>query len=125
MLDAGACGYVLKSDIDQNLYLAIQTLRQGKNFFSPKVAEIVLTGFLRGSAKGRRQPLDPSQSLTPRQREIIQLLVKGKTNKEIGAILSISTKTVETHRAQIMQKLELQSFSGLILYAVRENMVDL
>ncbi|HXW14418.1 MAG TPA: response regulator transcription factor [Terriglobia bacterium] len=125
MLDAGARGYLLKSDIDRILPVAIQALRQGKNYFSPNVSQIVLDGFLKGSAIRPRQSQQPSQRLTPRQREIVQLLAEGRTNKEIAAILGVSTKTVEAHRAHVMQKLELQSFSDLIRYAVREHIVKL
>jgi len=125
MLDAGARGYVLKSDLDRNLSVAIQTLRQGKTFFSAKVSEIVVDGFIKGAAKQRQQAHRPSLTLTPRQKEVVQLLAEGKTNKEIGVNLGISTKTVETHRALIMRRLELRSFSDLVLYAARENIVDL
>jgi len=125
MLDAGARGYVLKSDLDRNLYVAIQTLREGKKFFSPKVSEIVVDGFIKGAARQRQQAQQPPQKLTPRQKEVVQLLAAGRINKEIGVILGISTKTVETHRAQIMRRLELRSFSDLVLYAARENIVDI
>jgi DNA-binding NarL/FixJ family response regulator len=125
MLDAGARGYVLKSDLDRNLSVAIQTLRQGKTFFSAKVSEIVVDGFIQGAAKKRQQAQRPSRALTPRQKEVVRLLAEGKTNKEIGVILGISTKTVETHRAQIMRRLELRSFSDLVLYAARENIVNI
>jgi DNA-binding NarL/FixJ family response regulator len=125
MLDAGARGYILKSDLDQNLYVALQTLLEGKKFFSPKVSEIVVDGFLKGAAKQRQQAKQPSPTLTPRQREVVRLLAEGKSNKEIGVILGISTKTVEAHRAQIMHRLELDSFSDLVLYAARENIVEI
>lgn len=125
MLDAGARGYVLKSDLDRNLYVAIQTLRQGKTFFSAKVSEIVVDGFIKGTANRRRQAQTTHQELTPRQKEVVQHLAAGRINKEIGAILGISTKTVEAHRAQIMRRLELRSFSDLVLYAARENIIDL
>ena len=122
MLEAGARGYVLKADLDLNLSVAIRTLLAGKKFFSPKVSEIVVEGFLTRGAQRRQQA---PRTLTPRQREVVRLLAEGKMNKEIAAILGISRKTAETHRAQIMRKLEFHSFSELVLYAARENIVEI
>lgn len=124
LLDAGARGYVLKSDLDRTLSVAIQTLRAGKRFFSPKVSEIVVEGFLKGADKRRQQSPKAPLTLTPRQKEVVRLLAEGKINKEIGVILGVSTKTVETHRAQIMRRLELHSFSELVLYAARERIIE-
>ena len=124
VLDAGARGYVLKSDLDRNLFLAIRALRGGKTFFSAKVSEIVLDGFLKTSAPRSRASPPPSPELTPRQKEVVRLLAEGKINKEVADALGIATKTVEAHRAQIMHKLGLRSFSDLVRYAVREKLVE-
>jgi len=124
-LSAGARGYVLKSDLDRNLSMAVQALRQGKTFFSPKVSEIVLDGFLRTQAGHPPRNKRPSTELTPRQKEVVRLLAEGKSNKEVAGTLGISVKTVEAHRAQIMRKLVLRSFSDLVRYAVREKLVEI
>jgi DNA-binding NarL/FixJ family response regulator len=124
-LSAGARGYVLKSDLDRNLFVAVQALRQGKTFFSPKVSEIVLDGFLRRQAGPLARDKRPHTELTPRQKEVVRLLAEGKSNKEVAGTLGISAKTVEVHRAQIMRRLGLRSFSDLVRYAVREKLVEL
>jgi DNA-binding NarL/FixJ family response regulator len=124
VLAAGARGYVLKSDLDRNLFSAIRALREGKTFFSAKVSEIVLDGFLKTHAARPGGTTPPSPELTPRQKEIVRLLAEGKINKEVADALGIATKTVEAHRAQIMHKLGLRSFSDLVRYAVREKLVE-
>jgi DNA-binding NarL/FixJ family response regulator len=123
VLDAGAFGYVLKSDLDLNLIAAIESVLRQKPFFSSGVSEMVLGGYLKRSV--------PSQSggtvsivLTPRQLEIVRLLAEGKTNKEVAVALGISVKTAETHRNNIMLKLQLRSFSDLVRYAVRQKLVE-
>jgi DNA-binding NarL/FixJ family response regulator len=125
VLAAGARGYVLKSDVDRNLILAIEALQRGKSFFSAKVTEIVVDGYLKNKPARPRATASTATELTPRQKEIVQHLAEGKANKEVAAALGISTKTVEAHRAEIMRKLQLNSFSDLIRYAVRERIVGL
>ncbi len=124
MLDAGARGYVLKSDLDQNLFLAIRALRQGNTFFSAKVSAIVLGGFLKDKSNRSKGVPPKPRALTPRQVEVVRLLAEGKTNKEVADALGIATKTVEVHRAQIMRRLALRSFSELVRFAVREKIVE-
>ena len=118
VLDAGARGYVLKSDIATQLLKVVKDVSAGKLFLTPRVSDIVLKGFL----KIRKQP-DPEQYSkarpTPREVEIIRLLAQGKANKEIAAELGITIRTVETHRARIMLKLGLHSLTELIHYAIR------
>ena len=97
MLDAGARGYVLKSDLDQNLFLAIRALRQGNTFFSAKVSAIVLGGFLKDKSNRSKGVPPKPRALTPRQVEVVRLLAEGKTNKEVADALGIATKTVEVH----------------------------
>ena len=124
LLDAGALGYVSKSDLDLNLVAAIESLLRHKPFFSSRVSEMMLEGYLK-----RGVPSKPGgtalATLTPRQREIVRLLAEGKTNKEVAAALGISVKTAETHRNNIMRKLQLRSFSDLVRYAVRHKLVEL
>ncbi|MEW5979394.1 MAG: response regulator transcription factor [Acidobacteriota bacterium] len=119
VLEVGARGYVLKSDAGRDLTAAVEALCQHKLFFSPKVSEMVVEGFLKGG--GTDQPKDP---LTARERQIVQLLAEGKSNKEIAPLLNISVKTVETHRSHVMAKLNLHSMSDLVRYALRNRLVQ-
>src|SRR5262245_57189094 len=122
VLKAGARGYVLKSDADQHLIAAIETLLQHRPFLTSDVTDTVLTKYLnRHDTTGA----EPETRLTPREREIVQLLSEGKSNKEVAVALDISTRTVETHRANIMHKLGLESLSDLVRYAIRNRIVEL
>jgi len=126
VVDAGAQGYVLKSDLDLGLITAIENLLRGGTFFSPKVTELVMDGYLKGGAADpapEARASTPGRRITPRQTEVVRLLAEGKTNKEVALALGISVKTAETHRTQIMHKLGLKSFSDLVKYAVREKLV--
>ena len=121
VLKAGARGYVLKSDADQNLVAAIEALLQHKPFLSSNVTDMILSDYL----NGRVDSAGESRSrITTREREIIQLLAEGKSNKEVASALDISTRTVETHRAHIMSKLGSASFSDVVRYAIRNNIVQ-
>jgi DNA-binding NarL/FixJ family response regulator len=122
LLAAGARGYVLKSDVAAQLLTAVETVARHKPFFTSEVAERVLEGFLR---LGELSPSDSDAGiLTPREREIVQLLAEARSNKEISTILAISVKTVETHRASIMRKLGISSIVDLVHYAIRNNLVS-
>jgi len=122
LLAAGARGYVLKSDVAAQLLTAVETVARHKPFFTSEVAERVLEGFLR---LGELSPSDGDTGiLTPREREIVQLLAEARSNKEISTILAISVKTVETHRASIMRKLGISSIVDLVHYAIRNNLVS-
>ncbi len=116
-LGAGARGYLLKEDADHNLFAAVDALRRHTPFFTSKIAEWVARDKRGARAKS------PRSLLTPRQRETIQLLAEGKSNKEVAAVLQISVKTVETHRANIMLKLDLHSVTDLVHYAIRNEIV--
>lgn len=116
-LGAGAHGYLLKEDADHNLFAAVDALRRHTPFFTSKIAEWVARDKRGARAKS------PRSLLTPRQRETIQLLAEGKSNKEVAALLHISVKTVETHRANIMLKLDLHSVTDLVHYAIRNEIV--
>jgi len=121
VLDAGARGYVLKSDSDKDLVHAVETLSQHKPFFTSRVTEILLDN--RGS-----RVTHPAESirkrLTMREREILQLLAEGKTAKEVASILGIAIKTSDTHRTNIMRKLNVHSVAELVRYAIRNKIVE-
>ena len=115
ILDAGAHGYVLKSDAGHELTAALRALRQGETFFTSRIAQIALRAYL---SKERT-----TIALTPREHEVLQLLAEGKSNKEVATALTISVMTAETHRANIMHKLGLHSIAELVHYAVRHKII--
>ena len=122
VLQAGARGYVLKSDADRSMIAAIESLRQHKLFLTSAVTEFVLDEYVR---RADRDDADVGlPAVTPREREIIQLLAEGKSNKEAASTLGISVKTIEAHRANIMRKLRLRSVSDLVRYAIRNKIVQ-
>jgi DNA-binding NarL/FixJ family response regulator len=121
MLKAGVKGYVLKSDAATELVQAVDALRRNKTFFTSKVAQVFLDK--------REKPAKPNEDekalrLTPRQREIVQLLAEGKNSREIAAALGTTFKTVETHRANIMRRLECHSVTELVRYAIRNDIIQ-
>lgn len=119
VLDAGALGYLLKSDAGQELVAAIQALLDGKPYFTSKVARLVLKGYLQSGPEG-----SVGGDLSPREREIVQLLAEGKSNKEVARRLGITVKTAETHRNNIMRKMAFRSLADLVRYAVRNRIVE-
>jgi len=123
VLDIGARGYMLKSDAGKELVAAVESLGTHKPYFTTRVSELVLSGFLKGY---ERPGVDmPSrQRLTSREREIVQLLAEGRSNKEVAATLNISVKTAETHRSRIMAKLQLRSIGELVRYALRNHIIE-
>lgn len=123
VLNAGARGFLLKSDAARDLVTAVEALRNNKIYFTPKVASMVLEGYLRRNTPDVPPEEPPRSRLTPREREIVQLLAEGKSSREVADALGLSIKTAETHRANIMRKLNLHSVSDLVLYAVRNNIV--
>ena len=120
ILEAGARGYVMKSDAGKELLKAIDTLLEDKLFFTQTISEILLDGFLE-----KPQPMRPENLLTKRETEIVSLLARGKSNKEVATELNISLRTAETHRANIMNKLQLHSVQDLVRYAVKNKLVEL
>jgi DNA-binding NarL/FixJ family response regulator len=120
ILEAGARGYVLKSDAGRDLVTGVESLCRHKPFFTTQVARMVLDGFL----KSGKRDNDNLVQLTPREREIIQMVAEGKSNKEMGNILELSIKTVETHRTNLMRKLGMHTVSDIVRYAVRNKIVD-
>src|SRR5277367_4844696 len=123
-LDAGARGFVLKSDAARDLVAAVEALQRNRMFFTPRVNDMVLAGFLdrRNGASSSMPPQLPR--LTPREREVIQLLAEGKSSKEVACVLNLSTKTAETHRSNIMRKLGFHSIRDLVVYAIQNNIIQ-
>jgi two-component system response regulator NreC len=121
-LKAGARGYLLKDSAAADLIGAIQSVSQGKSFFSPKVSRILAEDYVR--VLKQKGAADTYDLLTSREREILQLLAEGKTNKEVATALNISPYTVETHRSHILQKLNLHNSAELVLYAVRKGIIS-
>lgn len=122
ILDVGVRGFIVKSDSDRDLVVAVETLANHKPFFTSMATEVMLTNFQRPNmapAGGMR-----ASRLTSREREIVQLLSEGKSSKEVASSLGISVKTAETHRANIMRKLEIHSVSELVRYAVRNQIIE-
>ena len=124
VLAAGARGYILKSDDGRDLVAAVESLRRHRPFFTTRVTTMVLENYLRTGIPMREGERSRT-SLTPREREVAQLLAEGKSNKEVASALGISLKTAESHRAHIMHKLSFHSISDLVHYAIRNNMVEL
>jgi RNA polymerase sigma factor (sigma-70 family) len=121
-LNAGARGYLVKDSAKSDLINGIRAVHEGRSFLSPKVSRLLQDDHLRRlQAKG----IDDSyELLTSREREILQLVAEGKTNKEIANVLNISPYTIDTHRTHILQKLNLHSAPELILYAVRKGIIS-
>lgn len=121
-LQAGASAYVLKSDAEQSLLRAVELVLSGKRFVSPGVTRIVLMG-LPGDRKNPRAGND-SGFLTDREHEVVQLLAEGYSNKQVAALLAISVRTAENHRARLSKKLGINSLSGLVRYAIRNHIIE-
>ena len=117
---AGARSYILKSDLGEHLVEAIRALCEHKHYFTNRISEVVFARYLDGKSGAGQEK---TEGLTPREREIVQLLGEGRSNKEVGALLGISIKTVETHRAATMRKLRLDSFADLVRYAIRNKII--
>jgi DNA-binding NarL/FixJ family response regulator len=121
-LKAGARGYLLKDSAEADLVQAILAVREGKSFFSPAVSQVLLEDYLRKLRKTGAE--DSYELLSPREREILQLVAEGKSSKDVANLLNLSVYTVETHRANLMKKLNLKSMPELILYAVRKGVIS-
>jgi DNA-binding NarL/FixJ family response regulator len=121
-LKAGAKGYVLKDSAENDLIGAIKAVGEGKAFFSPEISNILVEDYVREMRK--RGAEDSYELLTPREREILQMLAGGKSNKDIATVLNLSLYTVETHRRNLQDKLNLHSLAEVILYAVRKGIIS-
>jgi DNA-binding NarL/FixJ family response regulator len=117
ILRAGAQGYLLKDAIDADLVAAVRAVAKGEGYLSPGVANAVLTDY-------RQHVTDPIDLLSSREREVLQLIAEGKTNKEIAVLLNLSVYTVDAHRGRIMEKLNLHSTGELVRFAVRKGLID-
>ncbi len=122
VFEAGARSYILKTDGREPLEMALKSLANHKPYFTTKVGEILFAKFL--TAKNEAAETTGEGRLTDREREIMQLLAEGRSNKEVASALGISVKTAETHRAAIMKKLKFQSFSDLVRYAIRNHIIS-
>jgi DNA-binding NarL/FixJ family response regulator len=122
VLDSGARAYILKSDASRDLLNAVEALASNRTFFTSGAAQTLIDGFC-NPASATEHPL-MRENLSAREREIVQLLAEGKSSKEVAVALGISVKTAETHRANIMRKLEMHSVSELVRYAVRNSMIE-
>jgi DNA-binding NarL/FixJ family response regulator len=123
-LDAGARGFVLKSDAARDLISAVEALQHNRMFFTPRVSDMVLAGFLDRGCNGSNGESPKLPTLTSREREVIQLLAEGKSSKEVASLLNLSTKTAETHRSNIMRKLDIHSIRDLVVYAVKNDIIQ-
>jgi two-component system, NarL family, response regulator NreC len=122
VLKAGAKGYLLKDSAEADLIKAVHAVAGGKSFFSPAVSKVLLDDYVR---KLKRSGIEDAYDLlTPREREILQLIAEGKSNKDVANLLNLSVYTVETHRSNIMEKLHLRGLPELILYAVRKGIIS-
>jgi len=117
ILRAGARGYLLKDAIDADLLAAVRSVARGEAYLSPAIADAVLTDY-------RQHVTDPIDLLTSREREVLQLIAEGKTNKEIATALTLSVYTVDAHRGRIMEKLNLHSTGELVRFAIRKGLID-
>jgi DNA-binding NarL/FixJ family response regulator len=122
-LTAGAEGYLLKEDADEELMSAIKTLRQGGTFISPLLSAQVADIFVEKFRPGGGSPMAPEEILSVREREILKLIAEGKSSKEIGDLLFISSRTVQHHRANIMRKLSFKKTADLVKYAIQKGYV--
>ena len=117
ILRAGARGYLLKDSVAADLVSAVRSVARGEGYISPQVSHAVLDDY-------RRHVTNPIDTLTSREREVLQMLAEGKTNKEIAVILNLSVYTVDAHRGRIMEKLNLHSINELVRFAVRNGLID-
>ena len=122
MLKAGAVGYLLKDSAFEELAAAIQAVASGQTYLSPKITDVVIKEYLHSQARSEASVFT---ILTHREREVLQLLAEGKSTKEIAATLHVSVKTIETHRQQVMDKLDIHSVAELTKYAIREGLTPL
>lgn len=121
-LDAGADAYVLKDDSRSELFAAMSSVLEGKTYLSPGICDRVVAGYLAGTKDESEQA--PWEILTPREREVIKLIAKGYKTKEIATQLSLSPKTIETHRSNLMRKLDLHNISAVTVYAIQNGIID-
>ena len=122
ILEAGASGYLVKKSAPEELVIAIQAVHRGDSYLDPAISTPIIRGYLQ---KSKTDSVDRYNRLTPRQREVLQLIAEGRANREIAAILHVSVKTVENHRAHLMEALDLHSTAELTQYAIRMGVISL
>ncbi|QJR15481.1 response regulator [Usitatibacter palustris] len=120
-LRAGASGYLVKESLPVELQLAVEAIARGETYLSPRVSKVVVSGLREGATAREPSELD---ALSPRQREVLQLMAEGKSTKEIAFDLSLSVKTVENHRAALMERLGIHDVAGLVVFAVRHGLIE-
>lgn len=120
-LMAGAKGYLLKEATEEDLIPAVRAVAAGKSYFSPAISRVLLEDYVRHLQRQGMQ--DSYELLTDREREVLQLLAEGRSNKEVATVLDLGLSTVETHRANLMQKLDLHNTAEIVLYAVRKGII--
>jgi DNA-binding NarL/FixJ family response regulator len=120
-LQAGARGYLLKDSADTDLVRAVASAAAGKSFFSPAIASVMLDGYVRQLTE--KGVVNRYQLLSEREREVLQLVAEGRSSKDVAGVLSLSPATVDTHRAHILQKLDLHNMAELVLFAVRQGLI--
>jgi two-component system response regulator NreC len=121
--EAGVKSFILKTETEEFLVNAIKSLVRHERFFTPRVSQILFSTIF-DRAKGARAESEPSEGLSAREREVVQLLAEGKTNKEVAEALQISVRTAENHRASVLRKLNLDSVVDLVRYAIRNQMIE-
>ena len=122
VLEAGASGYIIKKSAPEELVLAIQAVHRGDSYLDPAISQSIINGYL---DKPKAEPEDHYHKLTPRQREVLQLIAEGHSTKQIAAMLNISINTVENHRANLMKNLGVHSTTELTQYAIRAGITGL
>lgn len=120
-LSAGAKGYLLKESTESDVLPAVQSVRDGKPYFTPSIARLLLEDYMRSLKQNNLQ--DSYDLLTEREREVLQLLAQGKSNKEVAHVLELSPHTIDSHRTNMMQKLNLHNTAEIVLYAVRKGII--
>jgi two-component system, NarL family, response regulator NreC len=121
-LGAGARGYLLKDSVEPDLIRAIRLVAQGRTFFSPEIAQLLMEDYVRRMQQDGK--VDRYDMLTEREREVLQLLAEGKSNKDVAALLHLSVHTVDSHRTNLMQKLDLHNTAELVMYAMRKKIIS-
>src|SRR5213594_2713375 len=121
-LNAGVKGYILKESVERDLPLALEAVNEHRHFFSSAISEVLLADYMRQLK--HKNVHDSYDLLTEREKEVLQLLAEGKTNKDVAGLLNLSPQTIESHRANLMQKLGLHSTAAIILYAVRKRIIS-
>jgi len=123
MLEAGAKGYLPKESAHEELIQAIEVVAQGRSYLSPLIARTVIDDYIHGA--GQSKTAQKSANLTPKETEVLQLIAEGKSSKEIASVLNVGVRTIETHRHQILKKLNLSGIAEITKYAIRHGLISI